>query len=142
MDTSPNQVIAREGLRWGAILGLCSVALAVIGLSPAFSWVPEVPLIGAAILLPVAILIWTGFRAATQSGRLAAGPLAGALTGAIGGCVGGIAYSIAGKPALNIAVGHLAGAFSGAVFGLAGAILAGRLTAPAEAPERGADEGS
>jgi len=122
-----NQVIVREGLRSGAILSLCAVGLAVLGLTPALSWIPEVPLIGAAILLPVAILIWTGFRAAKRSGRLLAVPLTGALAGGIGGCIGGIAYVIAGKPALNIAVGLLAGALSGAVLGLAGAELARRL---------------
>jgi hypothetical protein len=135
-------MMVRDGLRSGAILGLCAVGLAVLGLTPALSWIPEVPLLGAAILLPVAILIWTGFRAAERSGRLVAGPMAGALAGAIGGWIGVIAYVIAGKPALNIAVGLLAGAFSGAVIGLAGAMLAGRLTAPAAATERGADERS
>ena len=123
MNRSLNRVIRAEGLRSGAILSLCAVALAVLGLTPALSWIPEMPLIGAAIVLPVALLIWTGFRAATRSGRLVAGPLTGALTGAIGGCVGGFAYLLAGKPPLNIAVGLLAGALGGAAFGLMGALL-------------------
>jgi hypothetical protein len=123
MHDSLNRVIMAEGLRSGAILSLYAVALAVLGLTPALSWIPEVPLIGAAVLLPVALLIWTGFRATARSGRLVAGPLTGALTGAIGGCVGGIAYLLAGKPALNISVGLVAGALAGAAFGFTGALL-------------------
>lgn len=123
MNHSLNRVIIGEGLRSGAILSLCAVALAVLGLTPTLSWIPEVPLIGAAIVLPVALLIWTGFRAAARSGRLVAGPVTGVLTGAVGGCVGGTAYLLADKPALNIAVGLLAGALAGAAFGFTGALL-------------------
>jgi hypothetical protein len=137
-----SQVTLREGLRSGAILSLCAVALAVLGLTPALSWIPEVPLIGGAIVLPLAILVWTGVRVARRSSRLVAGPLASALAGAIGGCVGGIAYLVAGKPSLNVIAGLLGGALSGAVFGFAGAILAKRLRAQAEALGRGADERS
>ena len=115
-------VILREGLRWGGILSLCAVALAVLGLAPAFSWIPEVPLLAAAVLLPGALLMWAGFRAAARSRRLVVGPLTGALAGAIGGCVGGIAYLLAGKPALNVAVGLVAGALFGALLGFVGAL--------------------
>lgn len=132
-------IVLAEGLRSGVLLSLCAAALAVLGLTPALSWIPEGPLIGTAIFVSVAILTWTGLRAAERSDRLVAGPLTGAFAGAIGGCVGGIAYLIAGKPALNIAVGVVAGALSGAVFGFAGAKLARRITAPVVTPERGAD---
>jgi hypothetical protein len=118
-----NQIVLSEGFRSGAILGACSVVLAVLGLAPALRWIPEVPLIGAAILVPVAILGWTGFRAASRSSRIVAGPLAGALTGAIGGGVGGLAYLGFGKPALNIPVGLLAGAIAGGAVGFMGALL-------------------
>jgi hypothetical protein len=77
-----NQIVVVEGFRSGAILGACSVVLALLGLAPVFAWLPEISLVGAAILVPVAILGWTGFRAALRSGRIVAGPLAGALTGA------------------------------------------------------------
>ena len=142
MNRSLDRIVMAEGLRSGVLLSLCAVALAVLGLTPALSWIPEGPLLGAAILLAVAILIWTGLRAAERSGRLVAGPLTGALAGSIGGCVGGIAYLVAGKPALNIAAGLVTGALSGAVCGFAGAKLASRFTAPAVEPERGADERS
>lgn len=118
-----------EGLRSGVLISLCAVALGVLGLTPALSWIPEAPLLGAAIVVPVAILVWTGFRSATQSGRLVAGPYTGVLAGAIGGCVGGIAYLIAGKPALNIAIGLLGGALAGAALGFAGALFGWRRTA-------------
>jgi hypothetical protein len=116
-----------EGLRSGVLISLCAVALAVLGLTPALSWIPEAPLLGAAIVVPVAILMWTGFRSATRSGRLVAGPYAGVLAGAIGGCVGGIAYLVAGKPSLNVVVGLVGGTLSGAVLGFTGAIIARRL---------------
>jgi hypothetical protein len=95
----------------------------VLGLTPAFTWIPEVPLVGTAIVLPIAVLIWTGFRAATRSGRLVAGPLSGTLAGAIGGSVAGIIYLVAGKQAVNVAVGLVAGALSGTAFGFAGALF-------------------
>ena len=78
-----NLVIVREGLRSGAILSLCAVVLAVLGLTPALSWISEALLIGAAFVLPVAILVWTGFRSARRSGRLVAGLFTGALAGAM-----------------------------------------------------------
>jgi hypothetical protein len=90
----------------------------LLGLTPAFTWIPEVPLVGTAMVLPIVVLIWTGFRAATRSDRLVAGPLSGALAGAIGGGAAGIIYLLAGKPALNVAVGLVAGALSGAGVGL------------------------
>jgi hypothetical protein len=128
-----NQIVMVEGFRSGAILGACSVALALVGLAPAFAWLPEIPLVGAAILLPLAILGWTGFRAALRSGRVVAGPLASALTGAVAGGVAGLAYLLAGKPALNIGVGLLAGAIAGAAIGFVGALFSIRsqlITAP------------
>jgi hypothetical protein len=95
----------------------------LLGLTQAFTWIPEVPLVGTAIVLPMAVLIWTGFRAETRSGRLIAGPLSGALAGVIGGGAAGIIYLLTGKPALNVAVGLVAGALFGAAFGFAGAAL-------------------
>ena len=124
-----NQVVLREGVRGGAILSFCSVALAVLGLTPALRWIPEVPLLGTAIVLPVLLLVWSGWRAASRAGRLVAGALTAALAGALGGCVGGIAYVLAGKPALNIAVGLLGGALVGGALGFVGATL--RLRRPA-----------
>jgi hypothetical protein len=116
-------VILGDGLRSGALLSLCSIALAMLGLTPALSWIPELPLLGTAILLPVGILAWTGWRAASRAGRLTAGPLTGALAGAIGGVVAGIAFVITGKPALNIAVGLVGGTLSGSAIGFAGALM-------------------
>lgn len=115
-----------EGLRAGVLLGGWAVIVAILGLSPGFSWIPEGPFIGAAGLVALAILGWAGFRGAEKSSRLIAGPLTGALTGGIGGCIGGLAYVVAGKPALNIAVGFLLGAVAGAVLGLAGRLVSRR----------------
>jgi hypothetical protein len=95
----------------------------LLGLTQAFTWIAEVPLVGTAIVLPIAVLIWTGYRAAMRSDRLVAGPLSGALAGVIGGGAAGIIYLLAGKPALNVVVGLVAGALCGAAFGFAGAAL-------------------
>jgi hypothetical protein len=55
-----NRIVLREGARSGAILASCAVVFAVLGLTPALSWIPEVPLLAAAVVIPVAILGWTG----------------------------------------------------------------------------------
>jgi hypothetical protein len=119
----PGYRILAEGLRSGAILSVCFVVLALLGLTQAFTWIAEVPLVGTAIVLPIAVLIWTGYRAAIRSDRLVAGPLSGALAGVIGGGAAGIIYLLAGKPALNVAVGLVGGAISGAACGFAGALF-------------------
>ncbi len=112
-----------EGLRAGALLGGWAVIVAILGLSPGFSWIPEGPFIGAAGLVAVAILGSAGFRGKRKSGRLVAGPLTGAIAGGIGGCVGGLAYVVAGKPALNVAIGLLLGVVAGGAIGLVGGLL-------------------
>jgi hypothetical protein len=114
--------VLREGARSGVVLGVCAVALALLGLTPASTWIPEVPLLAAAIIVPVAILGWTGWRVASRSGQLFASPLVGAVAGTIGGAVAGIAFVIAGKPAVNVVVGILGGALAGAALSFAGAV--------------------
>ena len=103
-----------------------AVVLAIVGLLPFFSWVPEVPLLAAAVLLPVAIFGVAGYRAEGRAGHVLAGALAGGLAGAISGGVGGISYVVFGKPVLNIAIGILVGAVSGSAIGTAGALLGRR----------------
>ncbi len=117
-----NRVVALEGARSGVALGACAVVLAVLGLTPSLAWIPEAPLLGAASLVPVAILGWTGFRAASRSSRLVAGALAGGLSGAIGGAAGGMMYLAFGKPAFNLMVGLSTGAIGGASIGFLGAL--------------------
>ena len=107
----------------GIVLGAGVAVLAVLGLTPALSWIPEVPLLGVAILLPVAACGLAGFRTGLGTGRVLAGALAGALAGSIGGALGGVSYVLFGKPVLNILVGLLLGAAGGAVVGAAGARL-------------------
>jgi hypothetical protein len=119
-----NRAVIGEGLRAGGVLAGCAVVLAVLGLAPLFSWIPEVLLVGTAILLPVAILWWVGARGASRSGDPGGGALAGSIAGAIGGCVGGLAYVAFGKPALNVMVGLVAGAIGGAVIGVLGGLSA------------------
>lgn len=94
------------------------------------SWIPEVSLIGAAILLPFAAFGLTGYRASKRSGRSLAGALASGLAGAISGGVGGVSYVLFGKPALNVAVGLLLGTASGAVVGGAAALVSRRASRP------------
>ena len=119
-------VVLSEGLRGGAILGLVAIALGVTGLSPSFRWIPEVLLLSAFVLLPIAILGVAGYRAASRARGVMPGTLAGAIAGAIGGCVGGLTYLAFGKPVLNVVVGLLAGALGGAVVGALGARLGAR----------------
>lgn len=124
------RAVFSEGVRAGVAVGACVVVLAILGLTPSLSWIPEVPLLAVALLLPVAAYGVTGFRAGLRSGSVVGGALAGAVAGAISGGVGGVSYVFFGKPAANIVVGLLLGAVGGAVLGAAGAVL-GRRGSPA-----------
>lgn len=117
-------------------MSAASVLFAVVGLTPSFSWVPEVPLLVAGVLLPTAILGVTGFRAGARTRNVLAGALAAAIAGALGGFVGGVSYVVFGKPALNIAVGLLAGAVVGGAIGAAGALVSRRTATSGAAPRR------
>ena len=122
------RVVLFEGFRGSIAMSAAAVLFAVVGLSSSFSWVPEVPLLAAGVVLPSAILGVTGFRAGARTQTVLAGALAGAIAGALGGFVGGVSYVVFGKPALNIAVGLLAGAVVGAAIGAGGALLSRRFT--------------
>ena len=115
-----------EGVRGGIALSLAVILLAVLGLTPSLRWIPEVPLIVAAIAVPVAGYALTGYRAGRRAGRMAAGALAGVVAGGISGAVGGIAYVLFGKPLLNVVVGLLLGAIGGGVIGAGGGVLGRR----------------
>ena len=121
-----NRPALSEGVRGGIALGLAVILLAVLGLTPSLRWIPEVPLIVAAIAVPVSGYALTGYRAGRRAGRMAAGALAGAVAGGISGAVGGIAYVLFGKPLLNVVVGLLLGAIGGGVIGAGGGVLGRR----------------
>jgi hypothetical protein len=121
------RVILAEGLKGGVAMAVVAIVFAVVGLSPSMTWVPEVLLLAAAILVPVVILGVTGFRVGGRSTRVSAGTLAGALAGAIGGLAGGLSYVVFGKPTLNIVAGMLAGAMAGGVIGATGALVGRRV---------------
>src|SRR5215470_4105911 len=121
-----SRIILSEGVGAGLTLGACTVMLAVLGLTPRLSWIPEIPLLGAAILVPVLVCGLSGFRAGRRRRRLLAGALAGGVAGAIGGTVGGLSYVLYGKPPANVAVGLFLGATGGAIAGAAGALLSRR----------------
>ena len=108
------------------VLGVCVVLLAILGLTPSLSWIPEVPLLMAAVLLPVAACVLTGLRVGWQAGVFLPGAVGGAITGGIGGGLGGLSYVLFGKPLLNIMVGLFAGLAGGAVAGAVGALIAVR----------------
>lgn len=118
------RIALSEGTRAGAVLSACVIVLAVIGLTPSLSWVPEVPLLASATVLPLFILLLTGLQAGRRSRRMVGGLLAGAIAGAIGGMFGGLAYVWFGKPFLNVLVGLLLGAGGGSVLGSLGALFA------------------
>jgi len=103
------------------------VVLAVLGLMPSLAWIPEDPLLAAAILLPLAACGLAGFRAGARCGAIVAGALAGVVAGSIGGGVGGVSYVLFGKPLLNVAGGLLLGSVAGAAAGTAGALLGHKL---------------
>jgi len=111
---------AVEGARIGSLFGACVVILAVLGLSPTFSWIPERPLLLAAILLPIAAYALAGSHAAARTHRWPSGLVAGAVAGAISGTIGGLSYALFGKSLLNIAVGLAVGTVGGAHVGTAG----------------------
>src|SRR3989442_5278836 len=94
-------IVFVEGTRAGVALGACVVVLAFLGLSPTLRWIPDVPLLVAAVLLPVAAFSLTGHRAGKRSGRTIAGALAGGVAGRLGGRAPRVAYRRFRKPALN-----------------------------------------
>jgi uncharacterized membrane protein len=102
------------------------VVFAVLGLTPSLSWIPEIPLLLVAGLVPIVILTVTGYRAARTTGRIFLGLLSGAVAGAIGGTAGGVAYVIYGKPAVNIPIGLITGLVGGLVLGALGAVATRR----------------
>lgn len=83
-----------EGVRSGLLLGGLIVALALLGIAPAFSRLPEVPLVALAVAVPVVAYVLTGFRAQRKAGRLGAAALAGAVAGAISGTIAGLSYLV------------------------------------------------
>jgi hypothetical protein len=113
--------ILMEGVRVGVALAVCVVVVAVLSLTPSLSWLPEPPLLGAALLLPLSAFTLAGYRAGKRSGRVAAGAIAGAVAGVIAGGVGGLSYVFFGKPVFNVAVGLVLGSFTGALVGTAAA---------------------
>jgi hypothetical protein len=114
-----------DGAGIGLGLALCVVLLAFLSLTPSLSWIPEMPLLGAAVLFPLIACGVAGYRGSRRAGRTAAGALAGGVAGSFAGGVGGVSYVFFGKPLLNVAVGLvlglLAGAFVGGFAALAGA---------------------
>jgi hypothetical protein len=117
------RIAVAAGVRAGAALGVIVVVLALIGLTPSMSWVPELPLVGVAIVLPLFVFGLTGFRAGQRTRRIVGGLLAGAVAGVISGGVGGLSYVIFGKSLVNVAVGMLLGALAGGVAAAIGAEL-------------------
>ena len=90
------------------------------------TWIPEVPLLAAFVLVPAVIVGVAGYRAAMREGRVTSGAVAGAIAGAIGGCAGGLTYMAFGKPALNVVLGLAAGVVGGGIVGAVGARLSTR----------------
>ena len=121
-----NSVVLTEGLREGAILAVLAVALGVAGLSPSLTWIPEVPLLAAFVLVPVVIIGVAGYRAGKGEGHITSGAMAGVIAGTMGGCAGGLTYVAFGKPPLNVVLGVAAGVVGGAIVGAVGARLSTR----------------
>jgi hypothetical protein len=99
------------------------VLLAFVGLAPAFSWVPEAPLLAVSVLVPLVAYAITGVQ---RSRLVRDGVAAGAVAGITSGFVGGVAYVFFGKSLLNVPVGLALGCIAGAFWGAVGAILSVR----------------
>jgi len=105
------------------VLSVFVVALAFVGLSPALSWLPEVPLLGVSVLIPLVGYAVTGYRAGRRSGRVASGVIASAVAGVVSGFAAGLSFVLFDKPLLNIPVAMALGCIAGAVWGAVGAIV-------------------
>ncbi len=112
------------GLRVGVVLSAAVVVLAVVGLTPSFSWIPEVPFLLVATLIPLLGFGFAGYRCASTSHRALDGTIAGAVAGLLSGAIGGLSYVAFGKPLLNVFVGPLIGAVGGALVGAVAALFA------------------
>ena len=115
------------GLRVGAVLAVGVVILAVVGLTPSFSWIPEIPLLLTATLIPVLGFGFAGYRTTLTTRRASDGMVAGAAAGVVSGAIGGLAYVAFGRPILNLIVGPLVGAIGGALVGAISGLLTVRL---------------
>jgi hypothetical protein len=116
------------GLRVGAVLAVGVVMLALVGLTPAFSWIPEVPLLLVAAFIPLLGYGIAGYRSALMTHRVRDGIVAGAIAGVLSGAIGGMSYVAFGKPLLNLIVGPAIGAIGGGAVGAVAALLALRRT--------------
>jgi hypothetical protein len=104
-------------------LSFAVVVFAFVGLSPAFSWVPEIPFLGFVAAVVLIDLVGASIRAGRMTGFVRDGALAAALTGAIGGAVAGACYVIAGRSVANLVVLPMLGTLAGAVVGAAAAFV-------------------
>src|SRR6202171_4828908 len=93
------------GVRAGAVLAAFAIVFAILGLTPSLSWIPEIPLLAIAGVVPIALLTVTGYRAWKSFRRTLMAAIAGATAGGIGGCAGGVAYVGYGKAGLHGVVG-------------------------------------
>jgi hypothetical protein len=122
---SPKRALT-AGVRAGAALAVFAILFAILGLTPSLSWIPEVPVLTIAGLVPIALLTVTGYRTWKKSGSILMGAIAGATAGGIGGCTGGMAYVFFGQPLFNVVAGTIVCVVAGAVLGAVGALVAAR----------------
>jgi len=116
------------GLRVGAVLAVGVVILAVVGLTPSFSWIPEVPLLLTATLIPLLGFGFAGYSSTLTTHRARDGTVAGAVAGVLSGAIGGLVYVAFGKPMLNLIVGPLIGAVGGALVGAIAGLITVRVS--------------
>ena len=111
-----------EGVRWGVAISALVPLLAVAGLSPALSWIPEPVVIAVGVTVPIAGYALAGVRGSAVTGRWMDGLAAGAVAGALSGLVGGVSYAVFGKPLLNVPGGLVVGVTGGALVGAVAAL--------------------
>jgi hypothetical protein len=120
------------GVVAGAVLAAFAILFGVLGLTPSLSWIPEIPLLTIAGVVPIAVLTVAGYRAFRSSRTIVMGAIANATAGGIGGFPGGMTYVMFGKSALDVVAGTILGIAAGAALGGVGALVASRrLRSPA-----------
>ena len=93
-SNSASRAVLIEGARGGVALGACVIVLAVLGLTPSLSWLPELPLVTVALVLPVVAFV--------VFGKSALNVAAGILLGVVGGVLVGTAGALLGRRAARV----------------------------------------
>ena len=105
------------GISSGISLSFAVTVLAVVGLGPWFTWVPDSVLIIAAAAMGAIDLARAGARGRALTGWVRDGASAAALAGAIAGTSAGGCFVVFGQGALELVILPIIGALAGLAIG-------------------------